>query len=473
LTLWKGRIPGGLAPEAWRFLHSLPHDRHLWPDDIVGTMAHVRALEDARVLTREEARSMLDRLSELHGHPELIDETDEDVHSAIERLLTYALGPLGAKVHAGRSRNDQVATAMRLRTRREVLAVWEAVVKLGEAIATRAGENVRTLAPGYTHLQRAQPVTIGHWLAAHGFAFLRDADRLREAYRAADVSPLGAGALAGNTLGTDPAVGMKALGFSQRFRNSIDAVSDRDYLCDAAYAATMAGSHLSRLAEELVLWSSTEFGFVRLPDRYATGSSMMPQKRNPDVAELARAQVGTAAGALVGLLLVTKGLPLAYDRDLQADKQNLGDAFASVEAAFTAMAGLVSEIGFDTERLAAACSDDAQLATDLAEALVGRGVPFRTAHERVARLARGPGSLREALEAEPDAMDPLTQGEALALLEPAAAVQRRTTPGGPSAASVKRQVSTLSRHLAKHRELIGGLVRTQPSPASVRRRRQT
>lgn len=467
---WAGRIPGGLDPAAWSFLHSLPHDTFLAPDDVRGTLAHVSGLEAAGVLSSTEAR----RLRAALGNLEIPfhDDADEDVHSALERVLTERLGDLGAKVHAGRSRNDQVATALRLYARRTVLELIDAVLGLQEALVSRADEHRATLAPGYTHLQRAQPVTIGHWLLAHAWAFRRDVARLWAAFAAADVSPLGAGALAGTTLGIDPSVAASELGFSGVFGNSLDAVSDRDFLLDAAYAAAVASTHLSRLGEELVVWSSTEFGFLVLPEAFATGSSMMPQKMNPDVGELARGQTGPAVGALVGLLSTLKGLPLAYDRDLQADKQNLRGALESVALAFRAVAGLVSAVGFDEARLLAAASDDALLATDVAEALVARGVPFRAAHERVAALA-GSGELRGAITADPNAVAPLSAAEAVALLDPRAAVARRTTPGGPAPRSVARQIRTLAAAGRRDRARLADARAKGGAATRGSRRRQT
>lgn len=425
---WSGRLPGGLAPEAWEFLHSLPHDRFLWPYDVRGTIAHVRGLEAAGILNKAEASRLVRELGKMEQHPELIEETDEDVHSAIERVLTERLGDLGANVHAGRSRNDQVATALRLWVRDAISAVRASVATLTETLAARAEETAEAPAPGYTHLQRAQPITLGHWLCAHAWAFVRDAGRLAAAHRSADVSPLGAGALAGSTLGIDPKVAAQELGFSRTFDNSIDAVSDRDFLLDGLYACSVALTHLSRLAEEIVIWSSTEFGFVQLPDSYATGSSMMPQKRNPDVAELARGTTGVAVGALTGLLVSLKGLPLAYDRDLQTDKQSLRGVFEATAGAFRTMAGLVGQLDFDSERLESAASEAELLATDRAEAMVKDGVPFRRAHERIAEDVR-----RSSVDVGVQALDA------------GGSVRRRTTPGGPSPRSVRAQVRALRR----------------------------
>jgi argininosuccinate lyase len=423
--VWAGRLPGGLAKEAWEFLHSLPHDRFLWPYDVQGTIGHVHALEAAKLLTKPEASALKKELRSMRTHPELISDDDEDVHSAIERVLTERLGDVGAKVHTGRSRNDQVATALRLWAKDAIGDARSAVAALVEAIADRADEHTATLAPGYTHLQRAQPITIGHWLCAHGFAFGRDMDRLAAARVSADVSPLGAGALATSTFGIDATVAQSQLAFGSVFANSIDAVSDRDFLVDGAYACSMALVHLSRLAEELVLWSSSEFGYVKLPDRWATGSSMMPQKKNPDVAELARGSSGLAVGALTGLLVTLKGLPLAYDRDLQTDKQHVREVFTVTAGAFRAMAGLLAALKFDTKALADAVSDPALLATDMAEDLVRGGTPFRQAHEQVAasfRKRRAPDAPKSA---------------------PRASVQARSTDGGPSKSSVGAQVRRL------------------------------
>lgn len=453
---WAKRLPGGLAPEAWAFLHSLPHDRFLWPYDIRGTIAHVHGLEEAGVLKGSEARKLRRELDAMAAQPELISDDDEDVHSAIERVLTERLGPLGAKVHAGRSRNDQVATALRLWARDEITAVRSALAAVVGALTERAAQTVELLCPGYTHLQRAQPISVGQWLCAHAWAFVRDLDRLDAAYRTTDVSPLGAGALATSTLGISPGVAAEALGFDRMFDNAIDAVSDRDFLVDGAYACAMTLTHLSRLAEEIVLWSTAEFGFLRLPDAYATGSSMMPQKKNPDVGELARGHAGLAVGALTGLLVTLKALPLAYDRDLQTDKQHLRSVFPATRMALEATSGLVLQMGFDADRLERAAADDTLLATDLAEALVGRGVPFRRAHEQVAGLAhrateRGT-SLAETFEADPDALAPLTAADVRSLLDPRRSLRRRTVRGGPSPKDVRRQIRSLNRIVERRLE---------------------
>jgi argininosuccinate lyase len=307
--------------------------------------------------------------------------TDEDVHSAIERLL----GDLGPRVHAGRSRNDQVQTAMRLWAKDACGQAIEGVRVLAATLLDRAERDGGVVLPGYTHGQRAQPVWLGHHLAAHVWALVRDGRRFGQVREAADVSPLGAGALAGSSLPLDPDWTAKELGFSRRFDNSLDAVSDRDYLAGFSYACALCMVHLSRLGEELVLWTSAEYGFAELSDSAATGSSMMPQKKNPDAAELTRGKAGTAIGRLAGLLAMLKGLPLAYNRDLQEDKRASFEQADDLLGALRAMTVCVEGLRFDTERMAAAADDGRSVATDLAEALVRDGVPFREAHTRVAR----------------------------------------------------------------------------------------
>jgi argininosuccinate lyase len=372
VTLWAGRVGTALAPEAWAFLRA--DDAELLPYDLEGTLLHARRLEAAGLLSAAELREVEERLAAI-GLDDL-EQEDEDVHSAIERLL----GDVGRKIHAGRSRNDQVATAFRLYVADACRDAEEALAGLAGAVLARAGEEAETAMPGYTHLQRAIPVTVGHHLLAWVEMLERDRERFRFAAAQAAPSPLGAGALAGSTLPLPPPAGA--------MRNSIDAVSDRDFALDYLYACAALFVHLSRIGEELVLWTSAEFGFARLPEGAATGSSMMPQKLNADVAELARGKAGTAIGRLTGLLATVKSLPLAYDRDLQEDKPPVFAARADVKGALGALAVLVRGLAFDRERLAAACADPLLRATDAAEALVRGGVPFRDAHEQVAARVR-------------------------------------------------------------------------------------
>ncbi|HZO35233.1 MAG TPA: argininosuccinate lyase [Gaiellaceae bacterium] len=372
MTLWAGRVGGSLAPEVWDFLRA--QDDELLPYDVEGTLLHAQRLRAAGLLTDDEVREIEARLATLG--PDDVEPGDEDVHSAIERLL----GELGRKIHAGRSRNDQVATAFRLFVLDACNDAEDGLRRFARALLDRAGEEAETPMPGYTHLQRAIPVTLGCHLLAWVEMLERDRERFALAAGQAARSPLGAGALAGSTLGLPaPANAM---------RNSIDAVSDRDFALDYLYACAVLFTHLSRIAEEVVLWTTSEFGFARLPEDAATGSSMMPQKLNPDVAELARGKAGTAIGRLTGLLATVKSLPLAYDRDLQEDKPPVFAARADVKRALDALAVLVRGLTFHRERMAAACADPLLRATDAAEALVKQGVPFRDAHEQVAGQVR-------------------------------------------------------------------------------------
>jgi argininosuccinate lyase len=372
MTLWSGRVEGGLAPEVWAFLKA--EDAELLQYDVEGTKLHAQRLLAAGVLTADEHAEVV-RLLDAITPADLTDD-DEDVHSAIERLL----GPLGRKIHAGRSRNDQVVTAFRLYVEDASRAAIGCIERLATVLLDRAEADAETPMPGYTHLQRAQPVTVGHHLLAWVEMLERDRTRFRGVVAACEPSPLGAGALAGSTLDL-PAPPIQ-------LRNSLDAVADRDFVLDYLYACAVLFVHLSRIGEELVLWTSSEFGFARLPESAATGSSMMPQKLNPDVAELARGKAGTAIGRLAGLLATVKGLPLAYNTDLSEDKQAVFRARRDVALALPALAVLVSELELDRDRLAAAVADPLLAATDVAEQLVRDGVPFRDAHEQVARSIR-------------------------------------------------------------------------------------
>jgi argininosuccinate lyase len=375
VTTWSGRVEGALDPEVWEFLRA--DDAELLPYDCEATVLHAARLEAAGILTPEEFAEVETRLASIAQDPHaIVREEDEDVHSAIERLL----GDVGRKTHAGRSRNDQVAAALRLYVLDACAEARDAIDALALVCLSFAESEAETVMPGYTHLQRAQRITLGHELLAWVEMLDRDRSRFAHAAEASAESPLGAGALAGSTLEL-PAP-------PRQMRNSIDAVSDRDFALDYLYAAAVLFVHLSRFGEEIVLWASSEFGFVRLPESAATGSSMMPQKLNPDVAELARGKAGTAIGRLTGLLATVKGLPLAYDRDLQEDKPPVFATRRDVRLGLGALTLLVSGLEVDRERLEAAAADPHLLATDVAEALVQEGVPFRDAHEEVAASVR-------------------------------------------------------------------------------------
>jgi argininosuccinate lyase len=422
---------------------SLPFDQRLAPDDIVGSRAHVRGLHRAGIFTDAELVSVLAALdaveAELASATFTFVPSDEDIHTAVERRVTELAGDAGARLHTGRSRNDQVATDLRLYAKRSLADVARRVLALQEVLLGRAVDAGAAYLPGYTHLQRAQPVSLAHHLLAHGWALARDLDRLADCRRRLDVSPLGAGALAGSSLPLDPEAVAADLGFAATFDNSLDAVSDRDFVAEALFALTLIGVHLSRIGEEVVLWSSEEFGFLRLDDAYATGSSMLPQKKNPDIAELARGKAGRLIGDLTGLLATLKGLPLAYNRDLQEDKEPLFDAVDQVSLALAAVGGMLATATFDLARMQAAADSPYAAATDLAEHLVTRGMPFREAHAVVGGLVReamtGSASLLDLVTAHPALGEP-----GAALLAPGVSVTRRTTRGGAGPTAVAEQL---------------------------------
>jgi argininosuccinate lyase len=443
MTLWHGRLGGGTADEVMAFSTSLHYDRLLASDDLAGSRAHVRGLLRGEILSAGEAKEVLVALDQVEA--ELAEGTfvfapgDEDIHTAVERRVTELAGDAGAKLHTGRSRNDQVATDLRLFAKRSLHTIVDDVLSLEEVLLDRARAAGGTYLPGYTHMQRAQPVLLSHHLLAHGWALSRDVDRLLATVHRLDVSPLGAGALAGSSLRLDPDGVAEDLGFATRFENSLDAVSDRDFVAEALFDLALLGVHLSRIGEELVLWSTDEFGFAVLDDAYATGSSMLPQKKNPDVAELARGKSGRLIGNLTGLLVTLKGLPLAYNRDLQEDKEPLFDSVEQVHLALAALMGMIATVTFDGNRMQTAADGPAAAAVDLAEWLVEQGMPFRQAHAVVGGLVRDSIErhvpLSELVEAHPALGEP-----ASALLEPGVAVTRRTTPGGAGPVAVAVQL---------------------------------
>ncbi len=454
-TLWHGRFSAGPADELMAYTASLPFDRRLWLDDINCSRAHVKGLAHVKILTVSERDSILQALdtveNEMSSGTFVFAPSDEDIHTAVERRVTEICGATGAKLHTGRSRNDQSVTGLRLWCKREVPLVVQRVVALQETLLTRAREagtgDDAVYLPGYTHVQRAQPVLLAHHLLAHGWALGRDIDRLQDALRRADVSPLGAGALAGSSLPLDPSFTAKELGFARVFENSLDAVSDRDFVAEILFGLSMIAIHLSRIGEEWVLWTSDEFGFAVLDDGYATGSSMLPQKKNADIAELARGKAGRVIGDLVGLLTTLKGLPLAYNRDLQEDKEPLFDAMDQVSLALSALNGMIATARFVPERMKSAADAPTMAATDLAEFLVRAGTPFRDAHAIVGALVRrtlaGEGSLVDLVTAEP------TLGaEAAALIAPGVGVTMRTTPGGAGPQPVTEQLKKFAVALA-------------------------
>ena len=448
-TLWHGRFAGGPSEALQALNDSLPFDQRMFREDIAGSRAHVRMLCDVGLFSEAERDGVLAALDTVEHEIESgsfdFQVNDEDIHTAVERRVTE-LDPAGAKMHTGRSRNDQVATDLRLWTRSaidEVLALIERLQRTLLAHAEQAGD---AYLPGYTHLQQAQPVALSHHLLAHGWALARDAERLVDARKRTNVSVLGAGALAGSSLPLDPEKSAAYLGFDAVFDNSLDGVADRDFVAEALFAVSLLGVHLSRIGEEWILWASTEFGFVTLDDGFSTGSSMMPQKKNPDIAELARGKAGRLIGHLTGFLTTLKGLPLTYNKDMQEDKEPLFDAVDTVRLTLLALDGMISTTTFNTEAMAAQAASPYAAATDLAEWLVARGMPFRDAHavvgEKVRRALAGEGSLSELV-----ATDPQLGAEAAALLEPGVSVTRRTTRGGGSPAAVADQIERFRARL--------------------------
>jgi argininosuccinate lyase len=461
--LWGARFASGPEESAWALGVSTGFDVRLWREDIAGSQAHAAELERIGVLDPKERIAIgeaLERCGALFEAGEFpLRHDDEDLHGAIERWLVDELGELGGRLRAGRSRNDQIISDLRLWSRAACDEVIEAIAGLADALLEQAEAHLDWLAPGYTHLQRAQPILLGHHLLAFVWMLERDAQRVLDARARIDRSTLGSGAIAGQTLGLDPGAYASALGFAGVVENSIDAVSSRDVIIELVAALAITATTLSRLGEELVIWSTSEFAFVRLGDDFSTGSSMMPQKRNPDVAELVRGKSGRVIGDLVALLTLVKGLPLSYDRDLQEDKEPTFDAVDTVLLALRAMAGAVSSLRFDRERLADAASDSFALATDVAEHLVREGMPFRAAHECVGMLVREAETRGIAFAARPvDVLAEVHPELAAAwteLLDPVAATARRHGRNGTAEAAVRAQWSRASESFAMLRTRSG------------------
>jgi argininosuccinate lyase len=459
MTLWHGRLSGGTADVVMEYSTSLHYDQRLAFDDLVGSRAHVRGLGRGGLLGDDEVSELLAALdqveAELTSGKFIFVSDDEDIHTSVERRVTEIAGDLGAKLHTGRSRNDQIATDLRLYAKRELRTVATEIVALQEVLLARAKEAGDAYLPGYTHLQRAQPVLLAHHLLAHGWALSRDVDRLIATVKRLDVSPLGAGALAGSSLPLDPDGVAEELGFASRFENSLDAVSDRDFVAEALFDLALLGVHLSRIGEELVVWSTEEFGFAVLDDAFATGSSMLPQKKNPDVAELVRGKSGRLIGNLTGLLATLKGLPLSYNRDLQEDKEPFFDSLGQTHLALAALAGVMTTVAFNTDRMQDAANGSAVAAVDLAEWLVQQGMPFRQAHGVVGGLVHDSIERRVPLE-ELVAAHPALGSEAVALLEPGVAVTRRTTPGSAGPLPVAIQLERFVHRVKSDRNRIDG-----------------
>jgi argininosuccinate lyase len=448
---WAGRFEGAADPRMEAFTSSLMFDRRLAHYDIQGSQAHCRMLVKQKLLTRTEGdkiRKGLERVQreiEQGRFPFLA--SDEDIHMAVERRLTEKIGLLGGKLHTARSRNDQVLLDVRLYLREETKTIHKLLTALQKRLARLAKRHCDVVMPGYTHLQRAQPVLLAHHLLAYYDMLDRDAERLQECQQRINVLPLGAGALAGTSLPIDRAYVARLLGFARISTNSLDTVADRDFLVEFLSVSAIISMHLSRFAEELVLWASSEFQFIELPDAFATGSSMMPQKKNPDVPEIIRGKTGRVYGNLFALLTTLKGLPLAYNRDLQEDKEPLFDTVDTVKSILSVLEAMLGQLVFRPDRMQAAALGGFTLATDVADYLVEKGVPFRKAHEIVARVVRlclsdNTGLEQLSLE-EWQRFSPVFEPDLLPRLSLEAAVDRRRSAGGTARANVHKRLQEI------------------------------
>ncbi|MBM3220291.1 MAG: argininosuccinate lyase [Candidatus Rokubacteria bacterium] len=450
---WGGRFRGGADPAAEKFTGSLAFDRRLWPQDIAGSMAWARALARAGVITDAERDTILDGLARVRHEletgaftfrPEL-----EDIHTNIERRLIELAGPVGGKLHTGRSRNDQIALDERLYLREILAATREGLRETQHVLVDRAAESLDVAMPGYTHLQRAQPVLLAHHLLAYVFMLERDRERLSDCARRADVMPLGAAALAGTAFPIDRDMLARDLGFHSVSANSLDAVSDRDHVIEFLAGAAVIGMHCSRLAGDLTLWATSEFGFVEFADAFATGSSIMPQKKNPDVAELIRGKSGRLYGNLVAVLTTMKGLPLTYNSDMQEDKEPWFDSVDTLEAILTVAPPMLASLTFRAERMRRAAGEHYATATDLADYLVRKNVPFREAHEIVGRVVRHAIESTKELEAlsleELRRFSPLIEADVHEALSVEASLAARNVAGGTAPEAVRRALADARR----------------------------
>lgn len=453
--LWGGHLETGAGRAAQAYTASIGFDRRLWREDLAGSRAHARMLARQGLLAPGELDAVLGGLETVAAEFEAgtfpFSADDEDIHLNVERRLGELAGPAAKKLHAGRSRNDQVAVDEHLYLKGAIARLDAGLTGLQAALVTRAEADFGIICPGYTHLQPAQPILLSHYWLAHFWKFQRDRDRCSDALRRADRSPLGAGALAGSGLDLDPAWTARELGFAGNYENSLDAVSNRDAILETLFVTTLAMVHASRLAADLITWASREFGFVALDSGYTTGSSIMPQKQNPDVLELARGKAGRVIGRLAGLLATVKGVPLAYHTDLQEDKEPLFDAEDTALATFGALAGVLRTLTVAPERMRAALARSYANATDLAELLVARGVPFRDAHAAAGRLVRHCQARGIELEqcdpAEAAVIAPQIDAELLESLSMEACVARRRTPGGTAPERVREQLAAARRLL--------------------------
>ncbi len=460
--LWGGRFSKDTNALVDAFNASIDYDKRLYREDIRGSIAHAHMLAKTGIISQDDADAIEKGLKEIlaeieEGKFEFKTEL-EDIHMNIEAALTDKIGAAGARLHTARSRNDQVALDMHLYMKREVTEVMELLIKFEEALLTMAKKHLKTLMPGYTHLQRAQPITFAHHMLAYFNMLRRDFRRLQGVWQGCDMMPLGAGAVAGTTLPIDRFQVADELHFSHVYGNSMDAVSDRDYILEFLSCASLIMLHLSRLSEEMCLWSSTEFGFIELDDAFATGSSMMPQKKNPDISELVRGKTGRVYGSLMGLLTTVKGLPLAYNKDLQEDKEGLFDTIDTVKFSLTVYRDMILTMTVNEKRMAEAVHKDYSNATDLADYLVRKGMPFRKAHavvgEAVAYAIKEGKFLNELTMDEYKKMSPLFEEDLLEALKPENCVAARTSYGGPAPSQNETQVRLGEEAIASQKQAL-------------------
>ncbi|MFM6940677.1 MAG: argininosuccinate lyase [Candidatus Planktophila sp.] len=456
MALWGGRFSDGPADAVFALSRSVHFDWRLAPYDLRSSLAHLEILESSGLLTADVASkirgALKELISEVAAGDFVANSSDEDVHSALERGLTEKLGDIGGSLRAGRSRNDQVTTDLRLYAIDHMVEVAGQVLELQRALIAKASEYSDAPAPGFTHLQHAQPVLFGHEIAKHAHAFSRDLDRINDWLVRTSVSPLGSGALAGSSLPLAPEKTAASLGFSSSAANSIDGVSDRDFVAEALFILAMVGSHLSRIGEEWCIWATTEFGWAKVADAYSTGSSIMPQKKNPDMAELARGKAGRLVGNLTALLTTLKGLPFAYNRDLQEDKEPLFDSVDTVLLVLPAVTGMVATTDFDREKMALAAPLGFSLATEIADYLVRAHIPFAHAHEAAGKcvaLCESSGrQLHQLTDAELAHIHPSLLPDVRDVLTVHGALESRTTIGGTSPTSFASQIAGLTSKVA-------------------------
>lgn len=455
-ALWGGRFEDAPAEFTQEFGASLPVDKRMWESDIAGSKAHAKMLAKQGIISKKDAddiRSGLDDIArQIEGGTFDFEIEDEDIHMSIERNLTEAIGAAGGRLHTGRSRNDQVATDTRLHSKKLARGLMHQLLDIRGALLEVATREFGVVMPGYTHMQKAQPVLFSHHMLAYYWMFTRDFVRVRAAYDAADVLPLGSAALAGTTYPLDRDFVADELGFSEVSKNSMDAVSDRDFLLDLTYACSVAMMHLSRMCEEFIYWSSNEFQFIRLSDAYSTGSSIMPQKKNPDFAELIRGKTGRVYGDLMGLLTTLKGLPLAYNKDMQEDKEGVFDAVDTLSDSLVVMTGMIRTMTVNADAMRKGAHGGFMAATDLADYLVGKGMPFRDAHAVVGKLVleceKQGKTLQELSVDELKQADPLFDAGALDAVDIDKIVARRITAGGTGHDAVKVQLDQARERLA-------------------------